>query len=209
MRVQGCIAAAQHKGALPSSRLHRVTTGSQRHKGSNDVQAAMSGAWRGAESPSRVCFGGQIRMGTNTLMHGSLVPVQKRLMFVSAQVTAPLKPCFVREQPCACRGDRLLLLQLASRGSHLPFQPSPALPGHWEKPVLGAAADLPLPAGTWSISSCCQELSALTENNPLLSELCHEPKTLTKVVRLHLYKQALIRNMLHKHKLSKQSSLPL
>lgn len=83
-----------------------------------------------------------------------------------------------------------------------------AKPGHWEKPVLGAAADLPLPAGTWSISSCCQELSALTENNPLLSELCHEPKTLTKVVRLHLYKQALIRTMLHKHKLSKQSSLP-
>lgn len=83
-----------------------------------------------------------------------------------------------------------------------------AKPGHWEKPVLGAAADLPLPAGTWSISSCCQELSALPENNPLLSELCHEPKTLTKVVRLHLYKQALIRTMLHKHKLSKQSSLP-
>lgn len=44
---------------------------------------------------------------------------------------------------------------------------------------------------------------------PSASELGHKPKTLTKVVRLHLYKQALIKNTLHKQKLSKQSSVPL
>lgn len=99
-----------------------------------------------------------------------------------------------------------LLVQISHR-----FSAKPSSNRLLGKPLLEAAPLLPQTCPTRSTRFPLPRIKARCFNRKQSSpfELGHKPKMLTKVVRLHLYKQALIKNMLHKHKLSKQSSVLL